>query len=216
MQAAPSITEKSNRKTVILNAALAIISEEGLRGLTYRAIAEAAGIPLGSITYHYSSIEDLYMDAYGLFHEQTRVDAGGFFREASRLYLAYLKGSDEQSARLTQLITGLSELMAGFVHDLAVGAIDQRKVEAAFQHRALVDPKIKDLVRERNEEYIEHCTEWFRDVGVELSQETAELFVGTINQLERSALFESKDYFNKQHTLSVLRHFFSMALRDIQ
>ena len=216
MQAVTSITEKGNRKTVILKAALAIISEEGLRGLTYRAIAEAAGIPLGSITYHYSSIEDLYMDAYGLFHEQTRVDAGGFFREASRLYLAYLKGGDEQSVRLEQLIAGLSDLMAGFVHDLAVGAIDQRKVEAAFQHRALVDSKINEMVRHRNAEYIEHCAEWFRDVGVTLPSETAELFVGTINQLERNALFDSSDCFNKQHTHDVLHHFLSMALRDIQ
>lgn len=44
--------EKANR-TSILDAALAVVGENGAGGLTVRAVEEAAGMPHGSVRYHF-------------------------------------------------------------------------------------------------------------------------------------------------------------------
>ncbi len=36
-----------------------VVAERGLRGLTHRRVAESAGVPLGSTTYHFATLDDL-------------------------------------------------------------------------------------------------------------------------------------------------------------
>ncbi|HEY4420178.1 MAG TPA: TetR family transcriptional regulator [Pseudonocardia sp.] len=43
----------SDRRTEILDAALHVLAERGMRGLTHRAVDGAAGIPPGSTSYHF-------------------------------------------------------------------------------------------------------------------------------------------------------------------
>jgi DNA-binding transcriptional regulator YbjK len=47
------------RKTLLLDAAVRIVGEQGVGALTHRAVAAGAGVSLASVTYHYPSIDDL-------------------------------------------------------------------------------------------------------------------------------------------------------------
>nr|WP_042179998.1 TetR family transcriptional regulator [Kibdelosporangium sp. MJ126-NF4]CEL14149.1 Transcriptional regulator, TetR family [Kibdelosporangium sp. MJ126-NF4]CTQ88516.1 Transcriptional regulator, TetR family [Kibdelosporangium sp. MJ126-NF4] len=47
------------RRERIVDAAVAVIGEAGLAGLTHRAAAARAGVPLGSTTYHFDDLDDL-------------------------------------------------------------------------------------------------------------------------------------------------------------
>jgi TetR/AcrR family transcriptional regulator, regulator of biofilm formation and stress response len=47
------------RKTLLLDAAVRIVGEQGLGALTHRAVATGAAVSLASVTYHYPSIDDL-------------------------------------------------------------------------------------------------------------------------------------------------------------
>lgn len=40
-------------------AALEVVADRGVEGLTHRAVAAVAGIPLGSTTYHFRTLDDL-------------------------------------------------------------------------------------------------------------------------------------------------------------
>ncbi|QYN38371.1 TetR family transcriptional regulator [Pseudonocardia sp. DSM 110487] len=44
-----------DRRTEILDGALHVLAEHGMRGLTHRAVDAAAGIPLGSTSYYFRS-----------------------------------------------------------------------------------------------------------------------------------------------------------------
>lgn len=44
-----------NRRTEILDGALHVLAEHGMRGLTHRAVDASAGIPQGSTSYYYRS-----------------------------------------------------------------------------------------------------------------------------------------------------------------
>lgn len=48
-----------HRRDRIARAALAVVARDGVEGLTHRAVASAADVPLGSTTYHFTSREEL-------------------------------------------------------------------------------------------------------------------------------------------------------------
>lgn len=55
------------RKARIVRAAVDVLAEHGVAGTTHRLVAEAADVPLGSLTYYFTSLADLREQAFGLF-----------------------------------------------------------------------------------------------------------------------------------------------------
>jgi len=58
------------RREEILRAALTIIGRDGLAGVTHRAVAAEAGVPLGSLTYYFPTKEELLAAALDLFVDE--------------------------------------------------------------------------------------------------------------------------------------------------
>lgn len=54
------------RKERIVRAALEVLAEHGVAGTTHRMVAEAADVPLGSLTYYFTSLADLRAQAFQL------------------------------------------------------------------------------------------------------------------------------------------------------
>jgi DNA-binding transcriptional regulator YbjK len=48
-----------DRRERIARAAITVVGERGVEGLTHRAVAASADVPLGSTTYHFTSRDDL-------------------------------------------------------------------------------------------------------------------------------------------------------------
>jgi DNA-binding transcriptional regulator YbjK len=53
----------ASRREQILEAALRVIGRSGTQAVTHRAVAEEAGVPLGSTTYYFDSKDDLLRQA---------------------------------------------------------------------------------------------------------------------------------------------------------
>lgn len=53
-----------DRKDRIIDAAIDVIAAHGVAGATHRLIAAKADVPLGSLTYHFHSLEDLREQAF--------------------------------------------------------------------------------------------------------------------------------------------------------
>src|SRR4051812_47861783 len=51
------------RREQILDATLRVIGRSGRQAVTHRAVAEEAGVPLGSTTYYFDSRDDLLQQA---------------------------------------------------------------------------------------------------------------------------------------------------------
>ncbi|ASU80971.1 TetR family transcriptional regulator [Actinopolyspora erythraea] len=47
------------RRERIARAAIGVVAERGIEKVTHRAVAAAAGVPLGSTTYHFATLDDL-------------------------------------------------------------------------------------------------------------------------------------------------------------
>ncbi|MGW7332380.1 TetR/AcrR family transcriptional regulator [Streptomyces sp. NPDC054840] len=58
-----------DRRQRIIDAALRVVGERGIAGLTHRSAAAAADVPLGSTTYHFKTLDDLLVAALRQTHE---------------------------------------------------------------------------------------------------------------------------------------------------
>jgi DNA-binding transcriptional regulator YbjK len=61
-----SQTRGERRREAILRATLSIIGRHGTGGVTHRAVAEEAGVPLASTTYYFASKDELLEQAFDL------------------------------------------------------------------------------------------------------------------------------------------------------
>jgi TetR/AcrR family transcriptional regulator, regulator of biofilm formation and stress response len=55
------------RRNRIINACLDVIAETGVTGTSHRKVAQAADVPLGSMTYHFTGMNDLLHEAFSRF-----------------------------------------------------------------------------------------------------------------------------------------------------
>ncbi|WP_030021273.1 TetR/AcrR family transcriptional regulator [Streptomyces monomycini] len=52
-----------DRRQRIIDAAIRVVGRRGIAGLSHRAVAAEADVPLGSTTYHFASLDDLLVAA---------------------------------------------------------------------------------------------------------------------------------------------------------
>ncbi|GAB2935160.1 TetR/AcrR family transcriptional regulator [Streptomyces mayteni] len=55
------------RRDRIIDACLDVIAEVGVAGTSHRRVAARAGVPLGSMTYHFTGMDELLREAFGRF-----------------------------------------------------------------------------------------------------------------------------------------------------
>jgi DNA-binding transcriptional regulator YbjK len=89
---------ESNRRERIVEAALCVIIAHGVHRTTHRKIAEAADVPLGSVTYYFTTLEDVVCLAFE-----------ALMTTMSARYAAVLDAADDQSAACDAVV----ELLCG-------------------------------------------------------------------------------------------------------
>ncbi|MCF3174692.1 TetR family transcriptional regulator [Streptomyces sioyaensis] len=52
-----------DRRQRIIDAAISVVGERGIAGLSHRSVAAAADVPLGSTTYHFATLDELLIAA---------------------------------------------------------------------------------------------------------------------------------------------------------
>lgn len=88
--------DPQGRRRAIVHAAIGVIAEVGIARATHRLIAERAGVPLGSTTYYYPTLDDLVAEA---LREVTEAARAGLEQWADQL-----TGGDDQVGTLIALV----------------------------------------------------------------------------------------------------------------
>jgi DNA-binding transcriptional regulator YbjK len=123
-----------NRRQRLIDVALDVIAEHGVAATTHRKVAQAADVPLGSLTYHFKGLDDLLAGAFTKLADET---ADGF--EAA---LAGAAGPDAAREAVVGLVTGelLGErrhiLLTYELYALAARRPDLRRVTDTWMARS--------------------------------------------------------------------------------
>lgn len=59
------------RRDRIIDAALHVIATQGVAGTSHRKVAAVAGVPLGSMTYHFNGMKELLHEAFSRFAKRS-------------------------------------------------------------------------------------------------------------------------------------------------
>lgn len=89
-----------DRRQRIVDAALDVIAEHGVAGTTHRRVAAAADVPLGSMTYYFTGLDDLLHQAFDQLA-----------RQASAEFLACLHRAETRRAAIEAVV----DIIAGNV-----------------------------------------------------------------------------------------------------
>lgn len=122
------------RRERILAAALDHIAEAGVAGVSHRRIAARAGVPLGSMTYHFAYIDDLLREAFTRFADHIVA----VFEQ----HLAPVDGVEAARQAVTDLIHALSEgpqrnlVLSQELYTLAARRPEYRELTEAWMLRS--------------------------------------------------------------------------------
>ncbi len=112
-----------DRRERIAAAAIAVVAERGVEGVTHRAVAAAAGVPLGSTTYHFATLDELLAEA---------------LRTAAEHNLATLRAWEQTLPPDADLAAALTDLaMRGLAEERARTVVEYELYVAAL-HRPLL------------------------------------------------------------------------------
>ncbi|MFJ9853655.1 TetR/AcrR family transcriptional regulator [Streptomyces sp. NPDC101150] len=64
------------RRTTLVDAAIEVLAKDGARGLTFRAVDAAAGVPKGTASNYFASRDDLLAQVTGQIHQRIAPDPG--------------------------------------------------------------------------------------------------------------------------------------------
>lgn len=120
------------RKRTIVEATARLISQEGTARLTHRRIAQEAGVPLGSTTQYFSSIDELRRE--------------GLAELARQLETEYLA----MGAALDDGPDAFAATLNDYLSDVA-----QTRTDAKLYDAAANDPIVRELVRATSELMVE-------------------------------------------------------------
>ncbi|OUO87558.1 hypothetical protein B5F40_13560 [Gordonibacter sp. An230] len=125
------------RKQKIVDAAADLISRMGSGRITHRKVAERAGVPLGSTTQYFKSIDELRHA--GLAELARRIE-----REYDEVFLVVAQrshGSDVLADAITEYLSNLERVNA----------------DAALYAGAIEDPEVRSIAKESFESFLERC-----------------------------------------------------------
>lgn len=119
MAGAPSQPQLVSTRESILRAALSVVGEHGVGGLTNRRIVAAAGVSLGTLTYHFPSQTALLREAMLLFVEDETAKLGAIVDAYRAQGLSVEQAASVVEHVIAQLPFGTDELGA---HELYLQA----------------------------------------------------------------------------------------------
>ncbi|HEY8481690.1 MAG TPA: TetR family transcriptional regulator [Spirillospora sp.] len=94
----------------ILQATLRLIGERGIGAVTNRAVARAAGVSLGSLTYHFPSQEDLLREALHTFVEDEIARITEYVSALSESGMSPVEAADEVEKAVAGFARGPEEI----------------------------------------------------------------------------------------------------------
>ncbi|MDA3626692.1 TetR family transcriptional regulator [Saccharopolyspora oryzae] len=138
-QPAPAARRKDpTRPERIARAAIDVVAERGVDKLTHRAVAAAAGVPLGSTTYYFATLDDLLVSA---------------LRQAAA----------DDVAQMRQWAEGLGDNgdLATALADLVLHYLGPARLQTAVQHQLYIAALHKPALHHASQEWDNALAELF-------------------------------------------------------
>lgn len=180
-------TQREQTRARILQAVLDIMVEKGVRGVRHRAVAERAGVSLGSTTYHFSSIEDLIISAFKYWREQKIMRINPYYLEVENRLKPYRDNVIPAMER-EEMAAWICEQSVGYLVDQVEDKRFDRLVELSFYHESIRDRSLRSLLKNVRQVELQYLEAVHRIMGSPEPAGDARITLALFRQLEQSAV----------------------------
>ena len=154
------------RRELLLQTTLRLIADQGIDAVSHRSVAEAAGVPLGSTTYWFSSRQDMLLEALEHF---ARLEV-----ETLREHLGAVLGRRLSRKRLVDEFVDLLAPQLGEARWRTVA-------QYAFLQEAARQPELGPVCREWTAAWNEALEEVFASLGAPDPELEARMFLAMLD-----------------------------------
>ena len=179
-------------KHKIFLATLRIIRNQGMRAVRHRAVAEEAGVSLGSTTYHFKSLDDLIASTFVYWIEQDNRNRKPELMSIAEQVDAFEHGEPE--VFFNQLLQAASD----YLQTQVITNRDDRFIELAFHNEALRNSQLSELILNAWQTDIDQLSGFYQAVGSQEPEHDAEDTLALILQLERKSLLIADELLPKK------------------
>lgn len=173
----------SQTKNKILEAAQRVMADKGVAGMSHRAIAKSAGVRLSMTSYHLGSMDDILEACFDDF-------AARSLRHLDKLnsdLIAHLEkhgGRQENLSDTVQVLHGVIDLLAQYIHDEVIDRNLDLALECAFLYSYHLPEAIRHKVRDFDETMYAAASELTRRFGSNDPETDGRIIVKVIRQVE--------------------------------
>ena len=208
-----SRARSEQRRKAILEAALRIVVNDGVRGVRHRAVAKEAEVPLSATTYYFKDISDLIADTFTLFAENAMNDVVQPIYQHVGEFIEQHKADVGASPEVTnQLLQNLSQMIVSYMILELTDKRDHMIAEQAFKHECLRDARLRSIAQTYFDHLLEEMVELCKVIGVEDPEIAGELLMGTIFRIEHEALMIPVAQFDEDKACRMIRRQLSAFL----
>lgn len=179
------------RRREILQAALRIVTREGVQGVKHRAVAKEAKVPLASTTYYFKDISELISDAFTLFAESSQEKLDRFYSELQKSAAKY---DLEELRKDLQLRRRFAEELVEMGTVYLLTQVQHHQVdllsEQAFLMESIRDKRLRKLALGYKEAWLSGLVNFIRYLGFETYEEDASIIIGTVANLEQEGALQ--------------------------
>jgi DNA-binding transcriptional regulator YbjK len=161
-------TRGNARRLLLLQTTLRLIADEGIDAVSHRSVAEAAGVPLGSTTYWFTSRQDMLRQALEHF--------GRLEIESLREHLAGVLG---RRLSRTRLVDEFTELLLPQLRSQRWRTVAQY----AFMQEAARQPELQSVCREWTKAWEQALAEMFGSLDAAEPDIEARMFLAMLDGL---------------------------------
>ncbi len=189
----------------ILSATIAVIAREGIRGVTHRAVAAEAAVPLSLTTYYFRDIEALIEQAFEQFCTRMRPDLQRLWSEL----FAYLDSFSASRLRLVRTRGEICDHLAARAADYIFTQVTRKPeglaVEQIFFTEARLSRRLRALGAEHRQQLLQPFIRLCSRFDGQDPLADAELLLAVITTLEYQGVSRPKTAAEKQRIEALLR-----------
>lgn len=175
------------RRMAILRATWQVVLADGVRGVKHRAVAKAAGVPLASTTYYFKDIQELLIQSFQLFAEESLAQFTRPFWQRAYVQMAALPNDADRDALEAILI----DLAAEFIELRLSKHREHLVMEYAFWYAALHDAELQAAVRHMALEWLKLLQPCLARVSLANQEQAAKSLLATVRRIEYEGLIHS-------------------------
>jgi len=163
-----------------------------MRAVRHRAVAEEAGVALGSTTYHFKSLDDLIASTFVYWMEQDNRNRGAKLSSIEDIIQSFSANNQTPSPE------ALFTVACDYLHTQVVDNRDDRFIELAFHNEAIRNQQLSELILGSWQADAEQLAGFYAAMGSKTPELDGEDTHALILQLERRSLLFTEEQLTKE------------------